>query len=167
MEDTPDEVSPPPISVEPEPDYSDEVEGKIKEFEKKMEKLISIITKINNISDTLSKDNKKLNREIEDLKKGQRIRDLQLKVELRNLKDEIESDSGVLAGLASRRQSASFELIEKLYNTVKTLAAKADVHMGYDLRYRTRPTRAAMKTSKKKKKSKKKKYKRKTKRKSK
>jgi len=39
MEDPPDEVSPPPISVEPEPesDYSDEVEGKIKEFEKKWE----------------------------------------------------------------------------------------------------------------------------------
>jgi len=131
-----------------------------------MGKLTSIITKINNISDTLNKDNKKLNSEIEDLKKGQRIRDLQLKVELRNLKDEIESDSGVLARLAARRQSASFELIEKLYITVKTLAAKADVNMDYDLRYRTRPTRASMKTSKKKKKNKSRK-KRKTKRKSK
>jgi septal ring factor EnvC (AmiA/AmiB activator) len=162
---TSDEVPPPPISVEPEPesDYSDEVEGKIKEFEKKMGKLTSIITKINNISDTLNKDNNKLNREIEDLKNGQRLRDLRLKHELKHLKDEIESDSSVLAISASRRQLASFERIEKLYNTVKILAAKADVHMDYDLRYTTRPTRASMKTSK----NKKKKRKRKTKRKSK
>tara|TARA_B110000046_G_C12757202_1_gene299263 strand:- start:66 stop:575 length:510 start_codon:yes stop_codon:yes gene_type:complete len=165
MEDTPDEVSLPPITDEPEleSEYSDGVAGEIKEFEKKIAKLTSIITKIN-------EDNKNLNREIIDLKKNQRDRDSRLKHELRNLKNEIESDSGVLAtstsayydhSLAGTR--ASFERIEKLYNTVKILAAKADVDMGYDLRYTTRPHRASMKTSKKKKKSKKNKRKRKTK----
>ena len=167
-----DEVSPPPISVEPEPepesesDYSDEVAGKIKKIIDAIYKLRKNIIRLNNINDTLIESLKKQNVEIEDLKKGQRLMDSQLKVELRNLKDEIESDSGVLARLASRRQLASFERIEALYNTVKILAAKADVHMDYDLRYRSRPTRASMKTSKNKSKKKKRK-KRKTKRKSK
>ena len=90
MEDTPDKVSPPPISVEPEPepDYSDEDEGKIKKIIAYTKNLRQNIIRLNNINDSLIEILNKQKVEIEDLKKGQRIRDSRLKHELINLKDE-------------------------------------------------------------------------------